>query len=67
MGIWNDAETREDFINARGYKSTLITPPNGFAARGFVPNFASKKPADPFGRLTKQQIEDKTQQYLQEI
>jgi TP901 family phage tail tape measure protein len=43
MGIWNDAETREDFINARGYKSTLITPPNGFAAGGFVPNFPKPK------------------------
>jgi TP901 family phage tail tape measure protein len=46
MGIWNDAETREDFINARGYKSTLIIPPNGFAARGFVPNFADE--TDPY-------------------
>ncbi len=42
MGIWNDAETRKDFINARGYKSTLIIPPNGFAASGFVPNFYGK-------------------------
>jgi TP901 family phage tail tape measure protein len=61
MGILNSAESRKDFINGSGYKSTLITPPNGFAARGFVPNFASKpkKPADPFGRLTKEEIEDK--------
>jgi TP901 family phage tail tape measure protein len=41
MGTWNDAETRKDFINARGYKSTLITPPNGFAG-GFIPNFADE-------------------------
>jgi hypothetical protein len=56
MGILNSAETRKDFINGSGYKSTLITPPNGFAASGFVPNFnkrgrgggnSSKKKADP--------------------
>ena len=42
MGILNSAETRKDFINGSGYKSTLITPPNGFAASGFVPNFGAK-------------------------
>lgn len=42
MGVWNTAETKEDFINASGYKSTLITPPNGFAASGFIPNFADE-------------------------
>jgi TP901 family phage tail tape measure protein len=42
MGILNSAETRKDFINGSGYKSTLITPPNGFAASGFVPNYAAK-------------------------
>jgi TP901 family phage tail tape measure protein len=41
MGILNGAETRNDFTNASGYKSTLITPPNGFAASGFIPNFAN--------------------------
>jgi TP901 family phage tail tape measure protein len=41
MGILNGAETRKDFTNASGYKSTLITPPNGFAASGFIPNFAN--------------------------
>jgi TP901 family phage tail tape measure protein len=47
LGILNSAETREDFINARGYKSTLITPPNGFAAGGFVPNYSKAKTAIP--------------------
>lgn len=40
--IWNTAEKKEDFINDKGFRSTLITPPNGFefAANGFVPNYA---------------------------
>lgn len=69
-GIWNDAENRTDFINSQGYKSTLITPPNGFAASGFVPNFAGRKPptlqeakkwvkdVDQISRLSPKQLDD---------
>ena len=57
MGVWNSAETKEDFINASGYKSTLITPPNGFAASGFIPNYADEdedeKKAKLLGEINK--------------
>jgi TP901 family phage tail tape measure protein len=42
MAIWNTAEKKKDFINEKGYRATLITPPNGFAASGFVPNFVDE-------------------------
>ena len=36
----NSAESFDNLIGPNGKKGTLVTPPNGFAAKGFIPNFA---------------------------
>lgn len=40
MGVVNSAEKVMDFRNSRGYKATMVVPPNGFAG-GFSPNGAA--------------------------
>jgi len=45
-GIYNDAESVTD-VTMGGKKGTFVIPPNGFAAKGFVPNFAIRPAGSP--------------------
>jgi TP901 family phage tail tape measure protein len=53
----NDAESFDELIGLNGKRGTLVTPPTGFAAKGFIPNFAkTKKTKGPSKREIQKRI-----------
>jgi TP901 family phage tail tape measure protein len=47
----NSAESFDTVVGPNGNKGTFVTPPNGFAAKGFVPNFAKSIKTDDSSKI----------------